>query len=102
MIVKPNDPNVRGRLSCEEVDRALSEILRNCKENEEYASKAAPWSRSQMERTPTVQNAVEADLAKPAVEALLRKDLRIYTGPTQRIYVPTSPKVFMCHPIHPA
>lgn len=98
LIVKPNDPNVRGRLTCEEVDRKLSEMLHQCTIDDEYASKPAPWPRK---RSPIVQNAVEADLPRNAVDALLRKDLRLYTGPTQRVFAPASPRHRMCFPMHP-
>ena len=92
MIVKPNDANIRGRLNCEEVDRKLLEMLRNCKADEDYASKPAPRSKSGMEHNPTPQKAFEADVANPAVKALLRKELRIHSGETQRIFVPAAPK----------
>jgi len=95
MVVKSNDPNVRDRLSCEEVDRKMTEMLRNCEENKDYASKPAPWSRSPTERFPASQKAVEADIAKPAVEALLRKDLRVHNGPTQKRLGPPSPTFSM-------
>ena len=101
MIITPNDPNVRGRISCEQVDQSLSKMLRNCVEDADYASKPAPWSRSRMERITTIQSAVEADTREPGVEALLRRDLRIYNGPTDRIFVSTYRRGPLCHPMHP-
>jgi hypothetical protein len=68
-------------------------MLRNCEDDADYAAKPAPWSRSPTERFQNSQKAVEADLTKPAVEALLRKDLRIYSGPTQKRLGPPSPTV---------
>jgi hypothetical protein len=87
MIVKPNDPGERGRLSCAEVDRALSSMLDDCISKAEYASKPAHWSTKKRGRITIHKEAIEADLAWPAVEALLRKDLRVHTGPMQRLVV---------------
>jgi hypothetical protein len=101
MIIKSNNPDVRDRFSCEEVDRKLLRMFRRCKEDVDYASKPAPWPKSPRECDPTLQTAIEADLPKPDVEALLRKDLRVHDGPTQRKFVPAPPTVQISHDVLP-
>jgi len=45
LIVKPNNPKIKGRIKCEELHVKLLKMLDNCQENEEYACKPAFWKR---------------------------------------------------------
>lgn len=81
MIVKPNDPNLRGRISCSEIERNLREMLEECEEHPESMLRQAPRQR---EYEPILPEAVEADILESAVVELSMKDLRVHNGVTHR------------------
>jgi len=78
LIVKPNNPKEKGRISSEQVHVKLATMLKKC-EDRDYICKPAPWSNYSQ----ASNEVVELDIADLAAEMLQRKSFRQYEGPTQ-------------------
>ena len=84
LVVKPNDPLERGRISSEEIHVKLTGMLTKF-EDPDYACTPTPLPDVQdpAEHSWTSQDVVEVDTEDPAAEALRWKKFPSYTGPFQ-------------------
>jgi len=78
LIIKPNNPKERGRITCEEVHVKLAGFLKKFNDPD-YVFKPAPWSN----RSQTSDEVVQIDITDSTAELLHRKRFRYYEGPLQ-------------------
>jgi hypothetical protein len=78
LIVKPNKPEERGRISSEQVHTGLVNMLRRG-EDDRYLSSPAAWCRLSQPG----DEVVEMDITDSMATLMERKVLREYGGPIQ-------------------
>jgi hypothetical protein len=78
LIVKPNNPEEKGRISSEQVHKKLAAMLEKA-EDSGYLCNPAPWcSFAQLD-----DEVVEMDITDSMATIMERKALREYGGPIQ-------------------
>lgn len=78
MIVKPIDPQERGRISSVQVHKKLADMLGRCN-NQDYLCKSTPWH----DYVSKAQDVIEVDITNSAPQVLIHRGYRVYDGAIQ-------------------
>jgi len=84
LLVKPNNPQEKGRMSSDQIHVKLANMLNKC-ENEDYVSRPAAWCS----RFQTIDEVVEMDITDTDAEVLRSKRLPHYGGLVQEHLQPS-------------